>query len=209
MPQPTTTMLKQGSDEWKLARVGSVGASDSPQVMRKTKTGYSADRDSLLTEKIYERLTGKPWPSFVTGPMQQGLDREPIARMTYSIIKGHDVEEAGLVPHPKIKGSHASPDGYVGDKGLIEIKAPEARAHLKLHDTGDINRDHVTQMQWQLAVTGRDWVDYVSFNPDFPLRMQLWTRRIPRDPAYIAEMEREIAKFISELEAKLEKFSRK
>lgn len=202
-------MLKQGSNEWKLARVGSVGASDSPQVMRKTAKGYSADRDSLLTEKIYERLTGKPWPSFMTGPMQRGLDLEPIARMTYAIIKGHEVDEAGLVPHPKIKGSHASPDGYVGGKGLVEIKAPEVKAHMKLHDTGSISHDHMTQMQWQLAVTGRDWVDYVSFNPDFPLRMQLWTRRIPRDPAYIAEMEREIAKFVSELEAKLEKFSRK
>src|SRR4029077_18036080 len=146
MPQQTT-MLKQGSDEWKLARVGSVGASDSPKVMRKTAKGYSDDRDSLLTAKIYERLTGKPWPTFMTGPMQRGLDLEPIARMTYAIIKAHEIDQVGLMPLPKIKGSHGSPDGYVGDKGLVEIKAPEVKAHMKLHDKGSITPDHITQMQ--------------------------------------------------------------
>ena len=60
-------------------------------------------------------------------------------------------------------------------------------------------------MQWQMACTGRKWCDYVSYNPDFPLRLQLYVKRVPRDPAKIAELEREIAQFIRELEAKLDK----
>ena len=202
-------MLHQGTDEWRLARVGSVGASDAPKVMRKTKTGFSADRDSLLTEKIYERLTGKPWPSFVTAAMQQGIEREPEARTLYSVVKGHDVDEVGIVPHPTIKSSHASPDGYVGERGLVELKCPEARAHMKLLDDGSIPNDHAVQMAWQLCCTGRDWCDYVSYNPDLPIKLQLFIRRVPRDEARNRELEREIARFVEEIDRKVEKLSRR
>ena len=201
--------LVQGTDAWKFARVGSVGASDAPKVVRKTKTGYSADRDTLMVAKMLERLTGQPVNIPQTFAMQQGMEREPIARMTYSIIKNRDVQEVGIVPHPTVKGSHASCDGYVGDKGLVEIKCPLPVAHMDTLDKGSIPSDHMTQMQWQMACTGRDWCDYVSFNPDFPLKLQMFVKRVPRDPERIRELEREIAKFVAELEAKLARLSGK
>jgi putative phage-type endonuclease len=198
--------MLQGTDEWKLARVGSVGASDAPKITRKTKSGYSADRDTLLLQKMLERLTGQPVSIFQTPAMTRGLELEGEARRTYQLVHGHDdVEEVGIVPHPRIKGSHASPDGLVDKDGLVEIKCPGPAAHLDAVESDRIPNDHQIQMQWQLSCTGRKWCDYVSFNPDFPLKLQLYVKRVPRDPAQIAELEREISKFVDELETKLER----
>jgi hypothetical protein len=199
----------QGSEAWRLARCGSVGASDAPKVVRRTKSGYSADRANLMAAKLVERLTGKPVEIRKTAAMIQGTEREPIARMTYELVRGVEVEEVGLVAHPNIKGSHASSDGFVGAIGLIEIKAPELSAHLDTLITETISNDHMVQMMWQMACTGRIWCDYVSFNPDFPPAMQIWIKRVNRDAALIAELEREIVTFIRELEAKVDKLSRR
>ena len=161
-------MLQQGTDEWRQARCGSVGASDAPRVVRRTKTGYSADRDSLMAAKVLERLTGVPVEIPKSAAMLQGTAREPEARMLYEMVRGVEVEQVGLVPHPLIKGAHASPDGYVSGTGLIEIKCPLPAAHLDTLITETISNDHFVQVQFQLACTGRHWCDYVSFNPDFP-----------------------------------------
>jgi putative phage-type endonuclease len=201
-------MLQQGTSEWRQARCGSVGASDAPRVVRRTKSGYSADRDNLMAEKVIERLTGAPFEPFKSAAMLQGTAREPDARMLYEMVRGVEVEEAGLTPHPKIEGSHASPDGYVtGISGLIEIKCPLPAAHLDTLLTETISNDYLVQMQWQMACTGRDWCDYVSFNPDFPARMQLWVKRIPRDPKHIGELEGEIRIFLRELQLRLDRLS--
>ena len=115
----------------------------------------------------------------------------------------------GLVAHPSIKGAHASPDGYVGEHGLIEIKCPLPAAHLDTLLGETISNDYLVQMSWQMACTGRIWCDYVSFNPDFPPRMQLWIKRVHREPSLIAGLEREIATFIKDVEAKVLKLSRR
>ncbi|HEY1881225.1 MAG TPA: YqaJ viral recombinase family protein [Caulobacteraceae bacterium] len=202
--------MLQGTEEWRLARCGSIGASDAPSVVRKIKSGgYSADRSTLMANKVLERLTMKPVEIPKTFAMQQGTAREPDARLTYALIKGVEVEEVGLVPHPFVVGSHASPDGLIGAAGLVEIKAPLAAAHLDTLINGVISSDHLVQMQWQMACCPeRQWCDYVSFNPDFPPRMQFWDRRVHRDAKLIAELEREIAAFIKELEQKLDRLWR-
>jgi putative phage-type endonuclease len=202
-------MLHQGTDAWRQARCGSVGASDAPRVVRRTQSGYSADRESLLWEKLTERLTNVPCEIPKTRAMDQGTAREPDARLLYSIIRAVEVEEVGLVPHPFVKGAHASPDGTVGTRGLIEVKCPELKAHGATLINETISKDHMVQMQWQLACTGRDWCDFISFNPDFPLAMQLWIRRVPRDATLMSDLEREITAFVRELEQKLDKLTKR
>jgi predicted phage-related endonuclease len=199
----------QGSEAWKLQRCGSIGASDAPKVVRRTKSGYSADRDSLMAAKVLERLTGVPVEVFKTQAMLQGTAREPDARMLYALVKGVEVEETGLVPHPSIVGSHASPDGTIGADGLIEIKAPMPAAHLDMLLNQTISNDHVVQVMWQMACTGRRYCDYVSFSSDFPPAMQLFVRRVPRDTQLIQELEGEVRKFLVELEAKVEALKRR
>ena len=201
--------MLQGTDEWRQARCGSIGASDIARLMRRTKTGYSADRANLMADKLRERLTGVPVEIPKTFAMTQGTEREPVARMTYAIIAGVEVEEVGLIPHPLIVGSHASPDGLVGERGLLEIKCPMPAAHLETLDGEAVPGDHMMQMAWQMACTGRDWCDYVSFSPDFPPRMQLWRRRVVRDHGLITELEREVKIFLRELTQKQERLMRR
>ena len=208
-------MLQQGSEEWRQARCGSVGASDAPSVVRRTKTGYSADRESLMANKVLERITGTPVEIYKTAAMLQGTAREPEARLLYQMVKGVEVMEVGLVPHPFVKGSHASPDGYVLHPGgaefdgLIEIKCPLPAKHLDTLLTETISNDHIVQMQWQMACTRMPWCDFVSYNPDFPPHMQLWIKRVHRDAALNGELESAITAFIRELEAKVDKLSRR
>jgi hypothetical protein len=209
-------MLQQGTDAWRQARCGSIGASDAPRGVRRIKSGgYSADRESLMAEKVLERLTNTPFEKFKSAAMLRGIEREPEARLLYSMVRGAEIEQVGLVPHTFIKGAHASPDGYVLEPGgtalagLIEIKCPEPAAHLDTLLGETISNDYTVQMQWQMACASMPWCDYVSYNPDFPPAMQLWIKRVHRDKALIAELEREITTFIRELEVKVDKLSRR
>jgi YqaJ-like viral recombinase domain len=201
--------MLQGTDEWRQARCGSVGASDAPRVVRRTKTGYSADRENLLAEKVLERLTNAPFEKYKTQSMLQGTAREPEARLLYQIVKGVEVELIGFVPHPGVKGSHCSPDGLIGLDGLVEIKCPEAAKHLDTLLNGQISNDHLVQVQWQMACTGRAWADFVSFSSDFPGPMQIFVKRVAADARLIGELEREIAMFISEIDRKVTELSRR
>ena len=202
--------MLQGTDEWRQARCGSVGASDAPRVVRRVKSGgYSADRENLLADKVLERLTGVPVTIPKTFAMLQGTEREPDARLLYEMVRGVEVEPVAIVLHPSIKGAHASPDGYVGPTGLIECKCPLPATHLDTLLTETIASDHIVQMQWQMACTGRKACDFVSFNPDFPPRMQLWIKRVHRDDTLIRELERDITTFIHELEMRLDRLAQR
>lgn len=198
-----TEELIQGSDEWRLARVGSLGASRLQEAIARTKTGYGASRANLMAELICERLTGAPAEKFVTQAMQFGTEMEPEARDAYTFYTGKEVVQVGLIRHPKIEQSHASPDGLIDDDGLIEIKVPQPAAHLETLLGQKIPERYVTQMLWQMAVTGRVYCDYVSYNPSFPENMRLFVKRLPRDDKRIAELESEIAAFLLEMAVKL------
>lgn len=199
--------LEQRSREWLAARVGSVGASEVPDLARKTKTGWSATRDALMTRKLIERLTGRPVETYKSQAMLEGIEREPEARRTYCMMFDVEVEPVGLVRHPFITGSHASPDGFVGTRGLVEIKCPQPPAHLETLLRNEPERDYVVQMQWQMSCTGRDWCDFVSYCPAFPGRYALFTGRVERDAKLIWELEEQVTDFLVELEKKLHKLA--
>lgn len=195
--------IKQGSDEWIAARVGSLGASRISEATARTKTGFGASRANLLAELLVERITGKPTEKFITSAMQQGTEREPEARAAYCFMRDVDVQEVGLVRHPTIKGTHASPDGLVGSDGLIEIKAPQAAAHLDILLTGAIPSRYMQQMAWQMAVCDRSFCDFVSYNPDFPEHLRLFVKRVERSPTQEALLTEDVISFLSELDEKL------
>ena len=196
-------MIDDDRQAFLQARCGSVGASDVPNIIRRTKTGYSASRANLMALKVVERLTGLPAETYQSAAMAAGLEREPLARTAYAFISNAEVETIDIVRHPLIEGAHASPDGTIGMLGLLEIKCPQPAAHLDTLLNEKIDNDYFVQMQWQMAVSGRHWVDYVSFNPDFPASMQLWSERVERSPEVIDELEGEVRKFLAELEAKV------
>lgn len=197
-------MIAQGSPEWFAARLGKATASRIADVVAKTKTGYGASRANYMAELICERLTGQCAERFTNAAMQWGSDHEGEACDAYVWETDAELEECGFFDHPAIAMSGASPDRLIGTDGLLEVKCPNTATHLEtLLSKGLIASKYVVQMQWQMACTGRAWCDFVSFDPRLPPHLRLEIRRVPRDPAMIADLEREVAAFLAELEAKL------
>src|SRR5262245_21903974 len=135
--------------------------------------------------------------------MQHGLDTEAEARAAYAFHIDQDVTETGLWRHPKIKGSHASPDGLIGADGVVELKCPQPAAHLDLLLGAATPQRHVMQGTWHMAVTGRQWCDLVGYQPTLPAAMQLVVPRIDRDVLAIGRLEAEVTAFLAELESKV------
>lgn len=195
--------MEQRTDEWHNARLGKVTASRVADIIAKTKTGYSASRAKYMGELLCERLTGSRGDSYQNAAMVWGVNTEPQARAAYEAALGNLVEEVGFIPHPTIQMAGASPDGLVGEDGLVEIKCPTTITHIETLLSMNTPSQYVTQMQWQMACTGRKWCDFMSYDPRLPEDMQMYLHRITRDDKMIAELEGEVVKFIEELESKI------
>jgi hypothetical protein len=137
--------------------------------------------------------------------MQWGTDQEPFARAAYEARNGVLVDETGLVDHPVIPNSGASPDGLVEADGLVEIKCPNSATHMETLLTRTPDNEYIGQMQWQMACTNRKWCDFVSFDPRMPENLQLCIIRVNRDDKNIAEIEKEVIKFLAEVDEKIAK----
>ena len=191
--------MEQGSEEWRVARAGSLGASQVHEALARTKTGWGASRANLIARLVIERLTGQPVKTYTTAAMQDGIDREPMARCAYEFWSNSDVQQVGLIKHPNIADTHASPDGMVNHDGLVEIKCPQPAQHLASLNGEAIADKYMMQMQWQLRCCERQWCDFVSFCPDFPESMRIIIKRVERDDKRIAAMEEEIVCFLNEV----------
>lgn len=194
--------MEQRTDEWFAQRLGKVTASRVADVIAKTKTGYSSSRENYMADLIVERLTGQKASSFSNAAMEWGVEQEPHARAAYSAATGELVEEVGFIDHPSVLMSGASPDGVVGE-GLVEFKCPATATHLEYLLANKPPGKYVTQMQWQMAVTGAKWCDFCSYDPRLPKHLQMLVVRVARDDKVIAELEAEVKKFLAELDEKL------
>lgn len=192
-------MIEQQSPEWFAERLGKVTASRVADVIAKTKSGWGASRANYMAELVAERLTGNMASRFQSAEMQWGNDMEPAARASYEFMTNATVEPAPFVPHRSIGDTGASPDGYVGADGLVEIKCPNTATHIETLLSGAVAGKYVTQMQWQMACTGRAWCDFVSFDPRLPPSMQLFIKRVERDDLSIERLEAEVVDFLNEL----------
>lgn len=193
-------MLEQRTAEWFAIRCGKATASRIADITARTKTGYGASRANYKAQLVAERLTGVPADSFSNAAMQWGVDHESEAREAYCRHQLCAVEEIAFVEHPTIPMSGASPDGLIGDDGMVELKCPNTATHI---DTllGDGFADkYVKQALWQMACTGRTYCDLASYDPRLPESMRLFVQRIPRDETAIADLEREVSAFLSEVD---------
>jgi len=196
-------LMEQGSDAWFNIRIGKVTASRVADVLAKTKTGYSTTRDNYMAQLVCERLTGQKGESFTNAAIQHGIETEAYARAAYEARYDVLVDEVGFVSHPTIEMSGASPDGLVGEDGLIEIKCPNTATHIETLLSESVPNKYYTQMQFQIACTGRKYCDFVSFDNRLPTELQMFVKRVPRDEMYIKLIEDEIVKFLAELDTKI------
>lgn len=194
---------EQQTEEWFSQRLGKVTASRVADIIAKTKSGYSTSRANYMAELICERLTGSRGDSYMNAAMAWGTATEPQARSAYEAETGLLVETVGFVPHPTILEAGASPDGLVGDDGLVEIKCPNTSTHIDTLLGKSVPSKYITQIQWQLACTGRKWCDFVSYDPRMPENMQMFLFRVPRNDETIAELVKEVVQFLLELDGKI------
>jgi len=190
----------QGTGDWLQVRLGKVTASRIADVVLKQKSGkYYAAREDYKVELLMESLTGQACEHFVSPAMDFGAINEPLARTTYEFAASVEVESVGFFVHPTIERSGASPDGLVGDDGMVEIKVPNTTTHLGYLLADVVPEAYKPQMMWQMACTGRKWCDFVSYDPRLPEEFGIFIKRFERDNGLIAAMECEVLKFIGEI----------
>lgn len=198
--------VEQGSEAWIQQRLGKATASRIADIIATTKSGYSTSRANYAAELITERLTDTPASDYKNAAMQWGTENEPLARRAYEFFRERTVEQVGFIDHPTIEMSGASPDGLIGADGLVEIKCPYKTAiHINTLLSEKIPSEYITQMQWQMCVTGRQWCDFVSFDPRMPDTMKLFTKREPRDNMVIDRLEKEVKLFLKEVDETIRK----
>ncbi len=197
--------MKQHTPEWFAARLGKATASRASDWMATLRTpgGVPAVRKQYIAELVLERMTGVPFPSYQSAAMLAGIELEPEARAAYAFHANVDVVEVGFIAHPRIAMAGASPDGFVGDDGLVEIKCPTPAVHMEtLLRPDKIAGEYMHQMIFQLSCCiDRRWVDFVSYNPHFPEPMRLSVARVLRFDPGIALIEKEVQKFLAEVDA--------
>jgi predicted phage-related endonuclease len=200
LPKSVTAAGEQGTPEWMARRCGNVTASYFHAVMDRTKKGTEgASRRNYRVQVVCERITGIPTEHYVSLEMEWGTEHEPIARMAYEAATGCIVEQVGYQPHPMLQRVGGSPDGLVGDDGIIEIKCCTTPVHVTAMLTGDMSA-YQDQVHGYLWITGRKWCDMVLYDPRLPDGLKLHVQRIGRDDAYIAKIEAEVIQFCAEVD---------
>jgi putative phage-type endonuclease len=200
--------IEQGSAAWHALRLGKVTASRVADIVAKTKSGVSAMRGNYMAQLVAERLSGVVEEGFTNATIQWGSEQEAEARLAYAFRTGLQVDQVAFVPHPTIGMSGASPDGLVGDDGLVEFKCPLTATHIESLLGGSIPGKYETQMMWQMACTGRSWCDFASFDPRLPEAMRLLVKRVPRNPIRIVELETEVRGFLAEVDQTVAQLTR-
>lgn len=193
--------ITQGSDQWKQLRCGMITASKIAEVMSRGKNGTeSTGYANYRAQIVAERLTGCVSEGYTNGYMQRGNEDESAARDCYSFATGNQVDQIAFIKHPTIECAGCSPDGLVSDDGLVEIKRKIPALHIAYLLKNEVPAEYKKQMTFQLACTGRKWVDFCSYCPELPENMQLFIVRFHRDDAAIADMEAAVIAFNQSVE---------
>lgn len=201
-------MSEQGSIAWHLDRCGCATASafsDIIAVSKKDGRPLKA-REDYMWKLICDRIYETPEEQVSARSLQWGNDLEPFARQRYEIQTGSVIVESGFVPHPTVLWCGASPDGLIDLDGGIEIKCPKTReVHLKTWLNG-MPEEHIPQVQGNLWVTGRQWYDFISFDPRAKEELQLYVQRIHRDEKYILALTSHVTEFLDQVANQVDKF---
>lgn len=186
--------LPQGTPEWFAVRRGKPTASEFKQILTATgKPSTSAHR--YMCTLLAEWLAGDKLEAYENEWMRRGNELEPQAREMYEFVHDAEVVLVGFCEADD-RSAGCSPDGLVGDDGLVEIKCPAPWTHVSYLLAGKCPADYVPQVQGQLMITERQWCDFISYHPDLPPLVV----RVQRDEAFIAALREALANFNTKLE---------
>jgi putative phage-type endonuclease len=200
--------MEQGSADWLALRLGKVTASKVKDVLTKGRgSAPSKTAETYMMELIAEKLTGQSKPFFENDAMRWGTETEPQARSMYSVNNDFvDVREVAFIEYNEFIG--VSPDGLIGDDGMLEIKCPTTTTQIKRALSDDYSADYKAQIQMQLWVAGREWCDFVSFDPRLDCGASYLQQRVYRDEKYIEEMESKVFAFVDSMNEIINKLTK-
>lgn len=196
--------LEQRSEEWLKVRLGVATGSEFKKILGGKKT-----RDTYMCELLAEYATGETQPGFTSAAMQHGIDYEDEAVSNYQFVTGNSVQKIGFIKKTDHIGF--SPDGFIGDDGLIEIKCPSTHNHLRWKLDNRAPKEHLPQILGGMWVTGRKWCDFVSYDPRLTDPNDFFCYRVERsgNEEEIERIGAEITKFESELLEKIKELDLK
>jgi putative phage-type endonuclease len=197
-------MAEQRSAEWYAARAGKLTASCFVDVL-----GTKAARARYMREIVFERAAGIAKHEISSKSLAWGTDVEGFGLEAYALRTGNIVERSGFVVHPVYPFIGASPDGLIDSDGGVESKCPHNEAVHVLTWLEGMPDEHMPQVQGNMAVTGRAWWDFISYDPRQAEHLRLYVQRIPRDDRYIARLIAELRQFNEEADAMLQVLHRK
>jgi hypothetical protein len=193
-------LVEQRTEAWKQLRAGKLTGSVAKDMLVKIKTGEAAARRDLKFRLLAERLSGQPQESgYVNAAMEWGTAHEAEAIAAYEALTGALVQPVGFCEHEELWAG-TSPDGFVGEDGILSIKCPKTATQIAYLRAGTEPAEHWAQNTHELWLTGRVWVDFVSFDPRLPEGLRLFLVRVTRTPAELAAYDTEARKFLAELQ---------
>jgi putative phage-type endonuclease len=163
--------FEQRSDEWYAARMGVITASQFKRLV-----GGRGGDITYMSELIAQKLTGTSKEHFTSASMEHGIETENQAVSHYEFMNDIDVKHVAFMKIDEFLG--CSPDGLVGDDGLLEIKCPDTHTHVKWTLAGGVPKDHIHQVLGSMLVTGRKWVDFISFDPRLDSPNDFFIKRV-------------------------------
>jgi len=185
---------EQLSPEWQQIRLGKITASNFANILAK---GSGKTRKGYMMKLVAEKLTGLPEASYSNSFMEWGgIETETQARAYYEALYDVSVKQVGFVELNEWVG--CSPDGLVGEDGLIEIKCPKSTTHVSNILANKMQSTYNPQVQGQMWVTGHKWCDWISFDPRVKSR-PFFMVRVKRDEKYIKVLEANTEQFIKEM----------
>lgn len=190
-----TLDIEQQTQEWFEAKAGVPSASNFNKIVT-TKGEISKQAEKYLYQLAGERITGIREEIYTNQAMQRGCELEAEAREYYELVNGVEVKQVGICYPNEDKKYACSPDGLIGDDGMIEIKCPLLSTHVSYLVKGKLPSDYFQQTQGQLFVTSRKWVDFMSYYPGVkPLLIRVYP-----DEEFIKKLSVALDKFCADLE---------
>lgn len=175
--------VEQNTREWHNSRLRKITASQFAKIMAKYPNALEPNAKQYAFDIAWERVTGgKAKEGYSNKHMQRGHDQEPAARAAYEVSKGFiEVTNGGFWCNDDIG---VSPDGMVDDNGVIEIKCQEPFIHFETIRKGGFSSTYKWQLIGNMHYTGRDYIDFVSYSPDYIPGREIYIHRLYKKDFY-------------------------
>lgn len=189
----------QRTEEWHALRLGRITGTGFSKVLAK---GQGKTRKSYMLQLAAERLTGESEDSYINEDMKRGMELEDEAFEFYEGVNLTPVQKVGFVERDEWIG--VSPDGLIGDDGLLELKCPRSTTHLTNIMDNRMPPTYKAQVQGQIWVCEKEWCDFTSYDPRVKDK-KMFTFRVFRDDNYLDNLEKECYTFVNELKEMIER----